>query len=256
VIDIGIDESESGSRLVVSGIVGKTSPMRKLDAEWKAELAKAGVDYFHAKEHWNLRSKAYHGISTDAREKLLNRLVLHLHHRFLFGASSIIDEAEYRDCTTPRFRSQYGSAYAWGFQSLMLTILVELTRQKRANQPVNILIEDGHKNAQQAIGFIRAKKKRNSAMGIRLGSYGLGGKRDNPILQAADLLAFGVCEFHTKGNSDFAFRFGSGKGRKRFIEYPWDRSSPDAVKADIMRHAALLKSGAPGAKRRTDLVMW
>jgi hypothetical protein len=94
VIDIGIDESKpsSGPLLVVSAVVGKTSPMRKLDAEWKAELAKAGVDYFHAKEHWNLRSKAYHGISRDDRERLLNRLVLHLHHRFLFAASSIIDE--------------------------------------------------------------------------------------------------------------------------------------------------------------------
>jgi hypothetical protein len=63
VIDVGIDESKSGSLLVVSAIVGKTSPMRKLHISWKSELTEAGIDYFHAKEHWNLKSKAYHGIN-------------------------------------------------------------------------------------------------------------------------------------------------------------------------------------------------
>jgi hypothetical protein len=115
VIDVGIDESKSGSLLVVSAIVGKTSTMRKLDSEWKREITTAGIDYFHAKEHWNLKSKAYHGISTTERKALLDRLIVHLHHRFLFGASTIINETEYRQTTSERFRSQYGSPYGWGF---------------------------------------------------------------------------------------------------------------------------------------------
>jgi hypothetical protein len=256
VINVGIDESKSGSLLVVSGIVGKTSLMHKLDTKWKAELATAGVDYFHAKEHWSLRSKAYHDISTAERETLLDRLVGHLHHRFLFGASTLIDEVEYRAATSERFRSQYGSPYAWGFQVLMVVILVELIRQRRQNQPINILIEDGHANSKQAIGFIERKKKLNNPKGLKVGSHGLGGKRDNPILQAADLLAFGICEFHTKGESDFASRIAPFKYRKRFIEYPWDRSSPDAASADILRHRDLRRFGTPGAKPRTELVMW
>ncbi len=84
VIDIGIDESKSGPLLVVSAIVGKTSPMRKLDAEWKRELVSSGVDYFHAQEHWNLRSKSYHGISREERERLLKSLVGHFQKPFSF----------------------------------------------------------------------------------------------------------------------------------------------------------------------------
>jgi len=38
VIDIGVDEGQSGPQLVVSAIVGKTADMRKLDREWKGEL--------------------------------------------------------------------------------------------------------------------------------------------------------------------------------------------------------------------------
>jgi hypothetical protein len=256
VIDIGIDESLSppSPKLVVSAIVGNTSQMRKLDSEWKRDLANSGVDYFHAQEHWNILAKPYHGIRRDERERLLVRLVRHVHHRFLFAASSIVDEVEYRANSSERFRSQYGSPYGFAFQNLMMCIFVELLKQKRENQPVNILIEDGHKNSQQAIGFIAEKKKRTG--GLTVGSYGLGGKKDNPILQAADMLAFGVCEFHSKGQSDFAARLTPPEAHKRVLELPWNKSSADAVKSDIVRNIQLRKSGVPGAKRLSELVMW
>jgi hypothetical protein len=79
VISLGIDESKSGSLLVLSAIVGKALPMQKLEASWRRDLADSGVEYFHAQEHWNLRSKAYRGISRAEREKLLVRFVGHIH---------------------------------------------------------------------------------------------------------------------------------------------------------------------------------
>ena len=170
----------------------KLLPLRKLNKEWKRELTETGVDYFHAQEHWNLQSKAYHGLGTKGRDKLLDRLVCHLHHRFLFGASTIVEESDYRKNTTDRFRSQYGSPYGWAFQILMVMILLKLIEQKRQYQPVNILVEAGHPNALQAMGFIEKKKRLNRNKGLRVGTYGFGGKKDNPILQAADLLAFGI----------------------------------------------------------------
>jgi hypothetical protein len=167
VIDIGIDESKSGSTLVLSAIIGKTGSMEKLDTEWSCELKRSGVDYFHAKDHWNRSFKPYHGISRDEREMLLARLIGHLHHRFLFGASTTVDEAEYRETASERFRSQYGSPYGWGFQMLMVLILLELKRQGKDNQPVNILIEDGHANARQVIGLIDHKKELHSKKGLK-----------------------------------------------------------------------------------------
>lgn len=235
VIDIGIDESKSSPNplLVVSAVVGNTSLMRKLNKEWTRDLENAGVDYFHATEHWNGSAKPYHGISRDERDKLLNRLISHIHHRFLFGASVFVDEAEYISAASARFRSQYGSPYGFAFQMLMIMILRKLHLQGRHNQPVNILIEDGHKNAQQAIGFIQDKLKRGPK-GLKIGSYGLGGKKDNPILQAADMLAFGLCEDRAKGYSEFAARLASIKMKGRFFELPWDRSSVEAVKTTLV----------------------
>jgi hypothetical protein len=256
VIDIGIDESLSppSPKLVVSAIVGNTARMRKLDTEWKRDLADSRVDYFHAKDHWNTFAKPYHGISTERRRNLLGQLVGHIHHRFLFAVSAIVDQAEYRSHASERFRSQYGSPYGFAFQMLMTCIFVELTKQRRENQPVNILIEDGHKNSEQAIGFIAEKKKREG--GLTIASHGVGGKRDNPILQAADMLAFGVCEFHAKGYSDFAARLAPPKFRTRIFELPWNKSSVEAVKSDIVRNISLKKSNAPGSKRLSELVMW
>src|SRR5262249_34043201 len=113
---------------------------------------------------------------------------------------------------------------------------------------------DGHKNSKQAIGFIAEKMKRSG--GLQVNSYGLRGKRDNPILQAADMLAFGVCEFHAKGGSDFAARLSSHKGRKRIWELPWDKSAGEGVKDDIVRNLNMKRSGLIGAKKLSELTMW
>lgn len=256
-IDVGIDESRAPTTgmLVVSAIVGKAADMLKFRSGWSAELQNAGIDYFHAKEHWNGAAKPYHQIGRNERDRLLSRLVGHIHHRFLFGASVLIDETEYKGASSQRFQSQYGSPYGFAFQMLMVSILVELTRQRR-KQPINILIEDGHANAKQAIGFIEEKRSRDPRKGLTVASYALVGKTKDPILQAADLLAYGVCEFHTRGYSDFMCRLAPAKYRRRFLTLPLDRSTVDAAKTDIMRHHDFLTSGAPGAKRRADLVMW
>jgi hypothetical protein len=254
-IDVGIDESMSPSGLLVmSAIVGNTGNMRKLDAEWKRDLESNGVEYFHAKDHWNMSAKPYNGLSRESREILLTKLVRHVHYRYLFAASSLVNETEYLACVSDRFRSQYGSPYGFAFQTLMVSIYVRLLERHMENQPINILIEDGHKNAQQAMVFIAEKNKR--AGGMRVNSYGLGGKKNNPILQAADMLAFGVCEFHTKGSSDFAARLSRVKDRRYVYELPWDKTAVQAVKDDIGRNIKLKKSGFAGAKKLSELTMW
>jgi hypothetical protein len=256
VIDIGIDESKSppSPLLVLSAIVGNTGSMRKLDKEWKRDLSASGVDYFHAKDHWNFQAAPYHDIGRIERQKLLERLVSHTQHRFRFGVSAMVDEAEYRANASQRFQSQQGSPYAFAFQILMVLVSIELSRQRRFNQPINILIEDGHNNAMQVIELIEAKKKRGG--GLTVATHGLGGKKDNPILQSADLLAYSVSEYYSKGQSDFLSRLAPPELSKRFINIPWSASSVEALKSDIVWYGDLLKAGIPGAKRRQDLVMW
>jgi hypothetical protein len=109
VIDIGIDESKSGSILVMSAIVGNTGLMRKLDTEWKRELIASGVDYFHANEHWNGNSKPYNGISRNERDALLSRLIRHFHSRFMF-APSVVTPVPFR--TTSEIAREDWSRFA------------------------------------------------------------------------------------------------------------------------------------------------
>ena len=66
----------------------------------------------------------------------------------------MIDEQEYRRYASHRFRSQQGSPYGFAFQLLMVTILAELVGQRKQNQPIDVLIEDGHPGVKQALALI------------------------------------------------------------------------------------------------------
>lgn len=258
VVDVGIDESKSSetSLLVVSAIIGNTGQMKKMSKSWSRDLEAIGVDYFHAKDHWNGKSKPYHGIDRPAREKLAAQLISRITRRFDFGASALVNEDEYRREASDRFRSQYGSPYAFAFQMTMAIIFLELTRQGRANQPVNILIEDGHANARQAIALIEQKNKKRSNAGLTIGTYGLGRKIGQPVLQAADMLAYGVREFHATGESYFASELSRGSKYGQLLELPWNKASIKAVNEDIIRNSHMLNAGIMGAKHMNEMVMW
>jgi len=116
----------------------------------------------------------------------------------------------------------------------MAMIFLELDWCGRLDQPVNVLIENGHANAKQAILLIDQKQKKHSPEGLQINTYGLGGKIGNPILQAADMLAYGVREYHTKGESYFAGGISRASQKGQLIELPWDKSSIDAVRQEGM----------------------
>jgi hypothetical protein len=96
VIDVGIDEGGSGDTFVVSGIIGQTSHMKKLDRKWKETLKWYGVDYFHGKEHWNRRARPYHGINVRKRRALLTELVRLIHKYAHVGVTVYVNEHKYK----------------------------------------------------------------------------------------------------------------------------------------------------------------
>jgi len=201
VIDLGIDESRIAGRnvLVVSAVIGQTSMMRKLAREWKKDLADNGVDYFHAKDHWNGRSKPYHGLSNQKRRELLQTLIADVHRFAHIGLSVSINIEEYERLTTPRFRSDWGAPYAFAIQMMMLLIYIDLKERKREHEVVNFLIEDGN-HVGQAYEIISKVPHTKEAF-LNLGTLTRGGKLNNPILQAADLLAYGCCQYVSTGQS-------------------------------------------------------
>jgi hypothetical protein len=80
----------------------------------------------------------------------------------------------------------------------MLEAYAILTETGKQSERVNVLIEAGHKNVGQAIDHVRAMIG-NAGARLRIKTCGTGGKADNPILQAADMLAY--CEWRQMAQS-------------------------------------------------------
>lgn len=231
VIDCGIDESRTAGKsiLVVSAIIGQTANMRKLARAWQKRLNDNGVDFFHAKDHWNLRAKPYHGLSKTKREILLAKLIEQIHKRAEVGLSVAIDVKEYEKITTPKFRSDFGAPYAFAVQQLMMWIYADLKKRNRLHEDVNVLIEDGSHVRQAHEIFTKAKDK--GKMYFNLSSWGLGGK-NNPILQAADLLAYGCCQYVSNGDS-VMYRQLANTGSPRFMHLLCNADWIDSIKMGV-----------------------
>jgi len=215
VIDIGFDESGTPLKnlLVVSAIIGQTSKMRELAERWGQDLRANGVDFYHSKDHWNRRSKPYHRLSMTKRKVLLSRLIAHIHKYFNIGISAHIDTEEYKRLTTPEFRTDWGSPYAFTMQMLWLSIHLYLKSRKAEHEVVNILIEDGHTNVRQAFEMISKAKGMTDPV-FKLGTYECGPKQNNPILQAADLLAYSCCQRLSSGASRMYSQLTSATPKK------------------------------------------
>jgi hypothetical protein len=82
-----------------------------------------------------------------------------------------------------------------------------------------VLIEGGHKNASQAIETLRSQIGDDKAF-LRIKSCGIGGKVDNPILQAADMLAYSEWKGLTKSGREIfdALHNGGGPYRAYFFD--------------------------------------
>lgn len=201
-VDIGIDESvpKSSDLLIVSAVLGQTALMKKMDSAWSRELRDDGVDFFHAKDHWNAKYAPYHGLSMTKRKALLAALVEHFRRFAQAGITVSIKPEEYKGITSNAFRSDWGAPYAFAIQILMLMIYLDLHHRERTHEEANILIEEGHKNLGQVAEII-PKMKSNDSSFLRLNSYSHGSKKGSPILQAADMLVYSAGKHIVSGDS-------------------------------------------------------
>jgi hypothetical protein len=219
VIDCGVDESERDGTLIVSAILAKTAMMQKLSQRWSADLRRMKVECFHATDHWNLNAKPYNGLSTGKRRELLDCLCGHVGNYVEFGVSVEVNQAEYKGITSDRFRSQFGSAYTMAIQILMIEIHRDLWQRKQTAEPVNILLERGP-HIYQAMTLLKENNQGNPEAFVKINSVGEGVKCGNPILQAADLLAYGWGEYLKNKHSIMLSKIAAHRP-KRFPIITW-----------------------------------
>jgi hypothetical protein len=224
-VDLGYDESgeTGGDILIVSMQLGLVKSAKRMKKLWNKHLRKAGIPYFHSQEYGNLSSGVFGGLSRARRAALLEVLGQFVRLRLNIGFTTHINQKEYFKQTDAEFRSKWATPYA--FSVALLTLAAQnYLDQKELGYDVNILIEEGHKNVGQAINVIKVFKESpetvNGATTLRIKSYGLGSKKDHPILQAADMLAFS--EWQNISGGDKEIYDSLHKTASRYQTYVFD----------------------------------
>jgi hypothetical protein len=192
-VDLGYDEGGQGDTLLVSLQVGVVRKAIKMKTAWRADLRKAKIPFFHSVDYDNFDAGIFQGMDREARASLLASLSSHLRKRMLFGMTAKVTISYYNSIATPDIRSQWGTAYSFAIQMLML-VTHEILQQRKLGTEINILVESGHPNSQQILQILgrikQAYETGSSDVPLHILSHGLGSKKDHPILQAADMLAY------------------------------------------------------------------
>jgi hypothetical protein len=206
-IDIGIDDGGSGDRLLMGLQFGEVSKARKLARDWKRELRRREIPFFHSKDFHNYSGGVFDGLSRRDRHELLTYLSSLIHKRFRFGFTVETSVSRYNALLTNDERSVHGTAYSYAIWVLLM-LAQSCMEYLHMGLDANILVEDGHRNSQQiyqqllAFKLRRAEALEKGGLTLNLLTVGLGSKADNPILQAADMLSYSEWQKIIGGNLD------------------------------------------------------
>lgn len=190
VIDIATDEGGNTPMLFVSTHVGETSEMRLLTQKWECRLAVDGVTHFHSKYFENYDRGPFVGLSAEKRMALLSSLADCVHEHGDFGITVGINCDLYDKMIDNTLRSQWGSAYTFAAQVGLLVVSRAIERDAPGDG-VNILVEQGHRNCNQLIQELDSLVDKSGTR-LNVKTVRKGQKLGNPVLQIADMLAYGM----------------------------------------------------------------
>lgn len=201
-VDLGYDESGEGDVLLVSMQVGATKKAKRMKKLWQKELNKAGIPYFHSRDFSNYSGGIFRDLNQQKRERLLESLAQLARLRLEAGLTAKVSKKLFREMTDHKFRSKYATEYSFAIQMLVLFAYSYLERLGLGFD-MNVLIEEGHRNSAQALQIledVRTAPKADGLAHLNILSVGLGSKKDNPILQASDMLAYSEWQKTTSGD--------------------------------------------------------
>lgn len=173
----------SSPYMTMGGYAGRLWQWNCFDNRWKKALRKAGLQYFHVKEH-NGHPFALKGVNI-ANDSLL------------FGFVVRLDRSEYQS----HYRqggwggkaqpdSMYGLCFRYCLSFVLQQALAEMAHQGLS---LNFIVDGGHPNCGAATEIVnQLKRKRISGVSEYLGVAVPGEVEKTPGLQAADGLASGA----------------------------------------------------------------
>ena len=242
IVDLGYDESGEGDVLLVSMQVGLNKKNKRMKKLWRKELKKVGIPYFHSRDFDNYTGGVFRDLDRQRRERVLDSLAQLTRLRLETGLTTKISKKLFTGLTDQQFRSKYATEYSFAIQMLVLFAYFYLERFGLGFD-VNILIEEGHRNSAQALQILQELKTIPKADGLeRLNilSVALGSKKDHPILQASDMLAYSEWQKTTSG--DMAIYDA--------LHIDWSRYKPEVFECD----RCLVHIGVEGAREYEALI--
>jgi len=238
-IDGFFDESGSGKHgiTVVSAYFGTTGNMKKLGASWRDSNARNCLPYFHTKDFYKRDHGVFRGLSKRKRKHLLGTLIGDINRYCEYGIAAWVKDAVYKSNTSPRYRSQWGSAYTFCVQMVLLRLAIFLEESNaRSNTTVNILLEEGHRNSVESRQhLIRPKYP------FKVGTVRLGSKTQDTGLQAADLLAYSSFEHIREPGKSYLYQRLRRTNRPTYVLIRCNEQVIELSKEAISDHFKLRK---------------
>ena len=148
---------ESGSSLdqhpilVLGGYVALFEQWLAFSGDWRLVLRNYGVPYFHATELPSRHSKLFGHLSNEQKKAFVGDLIAVIGKYVDMGVCIIMNPDDWRLATTDTFRCKHGSAYGICMELLLMLASVSLRKPGEEPQRVSVFLEDGHKNAGDAI---------------------------------------------------------------------------------------------------------
>jgi hypothetical protein len=207
------DESmDPNGELIVAGFASSADLWKSFTISWRECLDENQISHFHMHQLKSSKSKLFRHLTKDQRTQLFTKLLWLIQRHALIGVSCRVNQRDYELATTSEFRTRYGSTYAFAVQ--MCTLIIDRFLDALAGDAhqYSVFLESGHRNAEEALNYLREEKKRKGRLSpseiadlvgdpnvkiqgqiktprITIGEVATGTKGEMVPLEAADLLA-------------------------------------------------------------------
>jgi hypothetical protein len=190
-----LDESgtHAGSPVsAMAGFVGDARQWRKFEKRASKLFGRFGVDVFHSID-LRRTDKDFAGWKVDRKIEFLDEFGHIINETLQAGVASFIQEEDYkyyRNLPWPR-KSRRDSKYTLMFRACLSQMIDVIARVPTTKEPkLNIVLEGGHNNAQDAVRIYKWAKSRLGNSSYALAGLTFAAKQDCLPLAAADLFAY------------------------------------------------------------------
>lgn len=240
-----LDESgthDASPLVVMAGFLGEARQWISFERRARRLFARFQVDIFHCIEV-RRSEKDFAGWSIDKKLKFLDEFQHIINETLQVGMVAIIsreDYAYYKSLKWPQ-KVRQDSLYSILFRacaSFMIESVIATPQWKNGSEPtLNIIVEQGHKNAPDLTRFYEETKKRIGPHNA-MGGLSFGDKANCLPLAAADLLAYTAWgqEVGQKPMGQFKGDMkAQASYRKNFYRLPLDKDTLDLLHDQALR---------------------